>query len=287
VRNVTRDSITDAFAAYCAGTPDARTKLLLTRLAAHLHAYAREVNLTHREWLAGIDMLYRAGRISTPERNEFILFSDVFGLSSLVDMLGTAEGRTEGSVLGPFHVAGSRWLELGGDAIGDNAGDHVVFLGRVLDAASGKPVPGAVLDVWQTAANGLYSNQDPQQPAGNLRFRMRSTENGSFAFTTVRPAPYTVPDDGPAGDMLHATARQPWRPSHFHFIVSAEGREPLTTEIFPDDDPHLDADAVFGVREALVVRFEPQTDPGAIPVSLAARERLRRPFYVVRYDFRI
>lgn len=287
MRTVTQDSITTAFAAYCADTPDARTKLVLTRLAAHLHSFAREVNLTHAEWQIGIDMLYRAGRISTPERNEFILFSDVFGLSSLVDMLGSGAGRTEGSVLGPFHVADSRWLEYGGDVIGDNEGDHVVFHGRILDAASGAPLPGAALDVWQTAANGLYSNQDPEQPVGNLRFRMRSAEDGAFAFTTVRPAPYTVPSDGPVGDLLRATGRHPWRPSHFHFIISAEGRKPLTTEIFPDDDPYLDADAVFGVREALVIHYEAQTGLEKLPARIAARDRLKRPFYLVRRDFRI
>lgn len=287
MRSITADSITEAFAAYCAGAPDARTRHVLTHLAKHLHAFAREVGLTHAEWQLGIEMLYQAGKISSPERNEFILFSDVFGLSSLVDMLGSGAGRTEGSVLGPFHVAGSRWLDPGGDAIGENEGDHVVFVGRVLEAASGAPVAGAVLDVWQTAGNGLYSNQDPQQPAGNLRFRMRAGDDGAFAFSTVRPAPYTVPNDGPVGDMLRATARHPWRPSHFHFIVSAQGRNPLTTEIFPDDDPYLDADAVFGVRESLVVHYEAMHDIEKIPVPIAARDRLKRPFYLARHDFRI
>jgi hydroxyquinol 1,2-dioxygenase len=225
--------------------------------------------------------------LGIPQRNEFVLFSDVLRLSSLVDMIGSGGGRTEYSNLGPFHIAESAWLEVGGDMIGQNPGEHVAVHGRVLDAASGAPVPGAVLDIWQTASNGLYSNQDPRQPEGNLRRRMRTGADGAYAFTTVRPGPYTVPDDGPVGELLRATGRHAWRPAHFHFIVSAEGRRPLTTELFPEDDPYIDADAVFGVREGLVVRLVEESDPAAVPVKLAAGGRLRRPFYRVQYDFRI
>lgn len=287
MRSVTRDNLTDAFIAYCEKTSDPRLKFVLSRLAAHLHEFAKEVELTHEEWLAGIDALYRAGDISSPERNEFVLFSDVLGLSSLVDMIGSRAGRTEFSNLGPFHIAAAKWLEVGGDLIGATPGEQVVFYGHVREAASGAPVPGAVLDIWQTAANGLYSNQDPAQPDGNLRCRMKTDANGGYAFTTVRPGPYTVPDDGPVGDLLRATGRQPWRPAHFHFIISAKGHRSLTTEIFPEDDPYIDQDAVFGVRARLAVKLLKETDPAAVPFALAARERLKRPFYRVQYDFRI
>lgn len=287
MRAVTQDTITEAFIAYCAKTADPRLKFVLSRLAHHLHAFATEVGLTHEEWLKGIEMLYRAGRISSPQRNEFVLFSDLFGFTSLVDMINSSGAGTQFSNLGPFYIGGSQWLEVGGDMIGQNEGDQLVFYGRVLDAASGKPVAGAVLDIWQTASNGLYSNQDPRQPEGNLRRRMRTGADGGYAFTTVRPAPYTVPDDGPAGELLRATGRHAWRPAHFHFIVSAEGRRSLTTEIFPEDDPYIDEDAVFGVREELAVKLVPETDPAVVPFALAAHERLKRPFYRLEYDFRI
>ncbi len=287
MQSVTQDTITDAFEAYCEKTADPRLKFVLSKLAAHLHAFTKEVGLTHEEWRAAMTLLERAGQISTPERSEFILFSDVLGLTSLVDMINSGDGRTEYSNLGPFYIAGAQWLEVGGDLTGDNDGDHVVFYGRVLDASSGKPVPGAVLELWQTAANGLYSNQDPKQAEGNLRCRMKTDANGGYAFTTTRPAPYTVPEDGPVGDLLRATGRRPWRPAHFHFLISAQGLRSLTTEIFPDDDPYIDEDPVFGVRERLSVRMAKATDLTGIPYPLAAASRLRKPFYRIHYDFLI
>lgn len=287
MRSVTKDTITDAFVNYCRKTKDPRLKFVLSRLAAHLHEFAKEVELTHEEWLQGMDLLYRAGRISSPERSEFILFSDVLGLSAVVDMVGSGGKRTEYSNLGPFHIADAKWLEPGGDMIGTGDGDHVAFYGRVLDARSGAPVPGAVLDIWQTAANGLYSNQDPAQPEGNLRCRMKTDAGGRYGFTTVRPAPYTVPDDGPVGDLLRATGRHPWRPAHFHFMITAEGYRPLTTEIFPADDPYIDQDAVFGVRHRLVVDLVPETNPTRVPFKMTAASCLKTPFFRVEYDFRI
>lgn len=287
MRSVTQHTITDAFIGYCRNTGNPRLKLVLSRLAAHLHAFAKEVELTHEEWLQGMELLYQAGQISSPERSEFILFSDVLGLSATVDMIGSRGERTEYSNLGPFHIASSEWLEPGGDMIGSSEGDHVAFYGRVLDARSGAPVAGAVLDIWQTAANGLYSNQDAAQPEGNFRRRMKTGADGGYAFTTVRPGPYTVPDDGPVGELLRATGRHAWRPAHFHFMISAEGHRTLTTEIFPDDDPYIDEDTVFGVRDRLAVKLVEETDPSAVPVALAARDRLKRPFYRVQYDFRI
>ena len=287
MKSVNQDTITDAFVAYCEKTTSPRLKLVLSKLAAHLHAFTKEVGLTHEEWRTAMTLLDRAGQISSPERSEFILFSDVLGLTSLVDMINSGDGRTEYSNLGPFYIAGAQWLDIGGDLIGDNDGDHVVCHGRVLDATSRKPVPGAVLEIWQTASNGLYSNQDPKQPDGNLRCRMKPDANGGYAFTTVRPAPYTVPEDGPVGDLLRVTGRRPWRPAHFHFLISAADRRTLTTEIFPDDDPFINEDPVFGVREKLAVRLVEETDPSVIPHPLAAANRLRRPFYRIHYDFLI
>lgn len=286
MRNVTPDTITDAFLGYCADSTAPRLRTVLELFVRHLHAFAREAHLTHAEWNAAIDFLYRAGKISTPERNEFILTSDVLGLSSLVDMINTPAGATASSVLGPFHIADMPVLPWGADLIRDNAGDPVVVAGTVSDDA-GRPLAGAQLDVWQTAANGLYSNQDPAQARDNLRFRMRCDEAGRFAFSSVRPAPYTVPSDGPVGDLLRATGRHPWRPSHFHFIVTAAGCRPLVTELFPADDRYLDEDAVFGVREDLVMAFSQQTDRASAPAGLEIRDRLPVPYARVDLEIRL
>lgn len=287
MQSVDKDTITEAFIAYCSKSTEPRVKLVLSKLAEHLHAFAKETNLTHEEWQAAMNLLGRAGEISSPERSEFILFSDVLGLTALVDMINSGNGRTAYSNLGPFYIAGAPWLDVGGDMIGDNEGDQIVFHGQVLAAETRKPVPGAVLDLWQTAANGLYSNQDPKQPDYNLRRRIRTDENGGYAFTTVRPAPYTVPEDGPVGDMLRATGRRPWRPAHYHFSISAEGFRSVVTEIFHHDDPYIDEDPVFGVREELVVHSTAETDLSGISHQLVAAKRLKQPFFRIHYNFMI
>lgn len=286
MRNVDQQSITQAFLDYCGEDTDPRMRVILERLAHHLHAFTREVELTHEEWRKAVEFLTAAGNITTPERNEFILLSDVLGLSSLVDMIHSPKEATASSVLGPFHIQGAPDLPVGGDLKGDNDGDTVVVQGRVL-TSDGKPIPGAALEIWQTAENGLYSNQDNAQPDYNLRARQVVGEDGGYAFTTIRPAPYTVPDDGPVGDLLRATGRHPWRPSHLHFIIEAEGFRTLVTELFPDDDPYLDEDAVFGVREDLTMHYREGSAPKDAPADLDARDRLTTPFYVIDFDFHL
>ncbi len=281
MRNVTDKTITQAVIHSFDGATNPRLRQLLERLTYHLHAFARDVNLTHEEWKAGIDFLYRAGKISDEARNEFILTSDVLGFSSLVDMLQSGAGATEHSALGPFHAEGSPPLAVGGDIKRDNDGDPMLVRGRVLNA-SGQPVPAAQLDFWQAAINGLYWQQDPAQDQHNLRFRMITGHDGAYAFTTVRPAPYSVPYDGPVGDLLRAGGRHAWRPAHFHFIVSAPEYRPLTTEVFFADDRYIDEDAVFGVRESLVVTAGLNDDR-----ALAQRYRLPTPFHSVEFDFRL
>ncbi len=285
MRTVTKDSITEAFLNYCGTDTDPRLRFVLERFVHHLHDFAKEVSLTHAEWQKAIELLTKAGEISTPERNEFILFSDVVGLSSLVDMINSPGGATPSSVLGPFHIRGAPDLQVGGDLRKDNAGTTVLVRGRVTDS-SGAPIPGAELEIWQTADNGLYSNQDPAQPDYNLRAHMTADDEGRYAFTTVRPAPYTVPDDGPVGELLRATGRHPWRPSHFHFIVTAEGYESLITELFPADDKYLDEDAVFGVREELVLNYDRKDAVAPADQAHAAAE-LVAPYYTVDFDFRL
>ncbi len=281
MRNVTADTITQAVVRSFDGTADPRLRLIVEKLVHHLHAFAREVNLTPAEWKAGIDFLHRAGKISSDARNEFILASDVLGLSSLVDLLASGAGATEHSALGPFHAEGSPLLEVGGDLKQNNAGEPMLVRGRVLDTG-GRPLAGAQLDFWQAAVNGKYWQQDPEQDPHNLRFRMITGEDGMYAFTTVRPAPYTVPYDGPVGDLLRAGGRHAWRPAHFHFIVSAEGFRALTTEVFFTGDRYIDEDAVFGVRESLLVNLRMDNDAG-----LAQRYRLPLPFHRMEFDFRL
>lgn len=281
MRDVNAGNITQAVIRSFDGAVDPRLRLIVEKLVHHLHAFARDVNLTPEEWKAGIDFLHRAGKISTDARNEFILMSDVLGLSSLVDMLASGVGATERSALGPFHAEGSPLLEVGGDLKLGNDGEPMLVRGRVLDAGN-KPVGGAQLDFWQAAVNGKYWQQDPEQDPHNLRFRMITGDDGAYAFTTVRPAPYTVPYDGPVGDLLRAGGRHAWRPAHFHFIVSAGSYRALTTEVFFADDRYIDEDAVFGVRDSLLVTPILASDP-----DLAKRYRLPLPFHSMEFDFHL
>jgi hydroxyquinol 1,2-dioxygenase len=247
----------------------------------HLHEFAREVELRPEEWRAGIDFLTRAGAITDDQRNEFVLASDILGLTSLTDLLQSIPGATERSVLGPFHAEGSPPVAVGADIARDNAGEKVLVRGRVLDTA-GQPVGGATLDFWQADATGRYWQTDPSQSPDNLRFVMRVADDGRYAFTTVRPAPYAVPEDGPVGELLRAGGRHAWRPAHFHFRVLADGYAPLTTELFPDDDPYIDQDAVFGVRRSLAVPFTRSES-----AADAETYRLPVPFRLVEFDFRL
>jgi hydroxyquinol 1,2-dioxygenase len=280
MRNVNESTLTAAVIASFAKSDNARFRFLIESLIAHLHAYARETSLTPEEWKASIDFLYNAGKISDDARNEFILTSDVLGLSSLVDMLQSGRNATERSALGPFHADGSLLLAVGGDLKRDNDGETLLVRGRVMNV-DGTAIANATLDFWQAAANGFYWQQDPAQDKNNLRCKMITDGEGRYAFTTIRPAPYTVPYDGPVGNLLRAGGRHAWRPAHLHFIVSAPGYRSLTTEVFFADDKWVDEDAVFGVRESLVVKTKPAGE------SDLRAHRLQRPCDVVDFDFHL
>jgi len=273
VRDVNADTLTQAFATYAARAENARTKEVLCSLAKHLHAFVKETRLTHAEWMAGLMALTRAGEVTTPERNEFILFSDLFGVSALVDMVNTPPGATSCSNLGPFHQRGAPALPDGGDLWKGQPGEVMVVTGRVTDAATGEGIAAATLDLWQNADNGFYAAQDSAQPAKNYHALLRCAADGSFAFSTTRQQPYTVPYDGPAGDMLRALGRDAWRPAHLHVIAEAAGYRALVTELFLEDDPYLDRDAVFGVRSDLVVPLGTLAREDT-PPHLLARDRL-------------
>lgn len=283
MRNLSLDNITDAAVGSFSGLPDARQRELVQTLVRYLHAYAREVKLSHAEWRAALGFLHRVGDISTPERSEHSLLSDVTGLSSLVDLLWSQAGATPGSNLGPFHAAGSPWRDNPANLIGDNVGNRVLLRARVLDM-QGRPLAGAEVDFWQNAADGLYWQQDPSQPTDNLRCRLRTGANGSFEIATIRPVPYQIPTDGPAYlELVQPAGRGSWRPAHYHLIVSMPGYRTLVTEVFDAEDPYLERDAVFGVREALVGYYVEEQDP-------AAAQRLGLPeptVQVMRMDFRL
>ncbi|MCP4819851.1 MAG: hydroxyquinol 1,2-dioxygenase, partial [Shimia sp.] len=274
--------ITDVFTSYFGEDTNPRVKEVLSALARHMHDFAREVNLTHDEWQTGIEFLTRTGEITTPERQEFVLLSDVMGLSSLVDMLHSTPEATSSSVLGPFHVSNPPPLAMGGDMKRDFEGEVLLVEGTVKDT-DGNPIPGAQIDIWQTAPNGMYSSQDPEQDIHSFHGLMTADENGRYAFTTVRPVEYTVPSDGPVGDILNATGRHPWRPSHLHYIVSADGFRSLVTEVFPDDDPYLDQDTVFGVRDDLVMTYV-KCPAGSFPEGFALSGSVDESFSSVDFD---
>ncbi|XVQ06702.1 dioxygenase [Spirillospora sp. CA-255316] len=258
------EDLTRAVLARIAATPDERLREVMVSLVGHLHAFARDVGLREPELMAAVRFLTETGRTCTDDRQEFVLLSDTLGLSSLVDELDGAGdgGATPSTILGPFYVPGAPFRASGASiADVDLGGEPLLVNGEVTDTA-GRPLAGAVADVWQTAPNGRYDVQDPGQPRHNLRGRFRTDAEGRFSFRTVRPVSYPIPDDGPVGRLLRATGRHPWRAAHIHAIVSAPGHRAVTTTVFDAQDAHIGSDAVFGVKPDLARTFERARDGG-------------------------
>ncbi|MEV3967810.1 intradiol ring-cleavage dioxygenase [Streptomyces sp. NPDC050698] len=279
--DVTGPDVTAQALASLRGTADPRLRELLTGLVRHLHDFARETRLTRQEWERAIAFLTATGQTCTETRQEFILLSDVLGLSMLVETLSGdhAAGATESTVLGPFHLTESPVRALGDDIDLVGGGEKCVVSGRVR-SADGTPLPGAVVDVWQADDKGYYDVQQPGvQPAGNGRGLFTADAEGRFWFRTCVPAAYPIPTDGPVGGLLRATGRHPYRPAHIHFIASAEGHAPVTTHIFVAGGEHLDSDAVFAVKRSLVQDFAQTDDP-----SLAREFGVDNPFRHARFD---
>ncbi len=281
MQNMTENEITAEVLKRFENTENPRVKQIVTSLISHLHAFVREVELTEEEWFESIHFLTETGQKCTHTRQEFILLSDTIGVSMLVDLLNhrKPDGATESTVFGPFYTPGAPEMESGGNIARKDAGPACVVSGRVTDLA-GTPIKGALLDVWQTSSNGFYDSQDPSQPAFNMRGKFRSDENGHYSIQTAVPVSYPIPVDGPVGKMLNLTGRHPNRPAHIHFIVSAEGFEPVTTHLFDATDSYIDSDAVFGVKNSLLctfVRHEAEEE--------AAQHNVSAPFYTVDYDF--
>jgi len=237
---------------------DPRLKQVMTSLVRHLHAFVKDVELTQDEWGVAIDFLTKTGQMCDGNRQEFILLSDVLGVSMLVDAINNRRpsGATENTVLGPFHVPGAPVLPMGSNICLDGKGEACRFEGRVLDTA-GNPVEGATLDVWSDNAEGFYDVQQPGiQPQWNNRGRFVTGADGRYSFTGIKPVSYPIPDDGPVGKMLGALGRHPNRPGHMHYMVTAPGYQKIVTHTFVGGDEWLASDAVFGVKASLIAPFE-------------------------------
>ncbi|MEU7816547.1 maleylacetate reductase and hydroxyquinol 1,2-dioxygenase domain-containing protein [Pseudonocardia sp. NPDC049154] len=284
--SATLDGLTAQVAATFAGTEDPRLRALLTDLVPRLHAFAVDNDLTQAEWQQGIDFLTRTGRACTDTRQEFVLLSDTLGLSSVVDVLDNSRtpDTTPSAVLGPFYVEGPPELPQGADVSAGLPGTPLYVDVTVTDTED-RPVPDAVVDVWQSNEDGFYDVQLPDLDGPVLRGRLRTDVEGRLRFRSILPSEYPIPDDGPVGAMLRAAGRHPYRAPHLHFMIDAPGHRRLVTQLFVRGGRYLDSDAVFGVKEDLIVDFEPRTGPtpDGAPVQGEWRE-LRYTFRIARTD---
>ena len=276
-----QDQVTEAVLRAMAGAPDARLREIMESLVRHLHAFAREVRLTEPEWEKAVEFVTGLGQATTDTHNEVILASDAVGLSTLVCLLNNGDaGNTEtaAALLGPFWRMNSPRTEAGGSIVRcETPGDPLFATCRVRDTA-GRPLAGVEVDVWQASPAGMYENQDDSQADMNLRGKFMTDAEGRFHFRTVKPAGYPVPTHGPVGELLRAQKRHPYRPSHLHFLLYKQGCKTLVTQVFVDDDEHLESDVVFGVTRSLIGRFEKREGDAPAP-------DIAGPWYALDYVF--
>jgi len=283
--NFNEHDLTDEVLRSFANTPDKRLKFIIEETVKSLHDLVRRTELTFEEWNQAIEFLTRTGQTCTPLRQEFILLSDVLGVSMLVDAVNhrEREGATETTVLGPFYVGEHRVTPHGAN-ISEGIDGEVMFVqSRVTDLA-GKPLAGAEIDVWHADDDGFYDSQKADYAAHgpSLRARFVTDADGRFSFRTILPCSYPIPTDGPVGDLITATQRHPMRPAHVHFLVKAEGYEPLITHVFLDGDQYLRSDVVFGVKDELIAHVEQRSDP-----ALPNGESVSGPWHLMSYDFQM
>jgi hydroxyquinol 1,2-dioxygenase len=278
---VNEDNITELAQQRWATAHSPRMAELMTALVRHVHAFAREVRLTEDEWAAAMRWLAATGRISDEKRQEFILGSDVLGLSMLVVQLNNrfAEKATPATVLGPFHIDGSPTAEYGDDMSDGIPGTPLFITGTVTDT-DGQPLPGATLDVWQADADGNYESQLPEIDEARLRAKYRTREDGTYCVRTIAPRGYSIPMDGPVGDLIRQTDISHFRPAHVHFLIDVPGHRRLITHLFQQGADYLDSDVVFGTQDALVVPFV-EHPAGPTPDG----GRIDRPYLHATFDF--
>jgi hydroxyquinol 1,2-dioxygenase len=283
MREFDEKSITQAVIARMAESDDPRFRQVMTSLITHLHNFVREVQLTEGEWINALLFLTDVGKTCTDKRQEFILLSDTLGISILVITLNHPAngGTTDSTVLGPYYWEGAPELPAGTNLAIGVKGDPTYYSGRVLDEG-GKPISGAVLDVWSGDGEGTYDMQMEGDVGMKARGRIRTDAAGRYSFWSIRPEYYPVPSDGPVGVMLRKMGRHPMRPGHIHMIVSAPGYDSLTTHLFAAGSQYLDSDAVFGVKDSLITSFK-RHEAGKAPDG-ATRDA---PYYTVEYDFRL
>lgn len=279
--NLNEDTITQAVLARHADMPNVRLREIMTSLVQHLHAFAREVNLTEVEWFEGIKFLTETGHMCSDKRQEFILLSDTLGLSTLVmaQQNHKPAGCTEATVFGPFHVEGSTEYPLGAD-IANGARGEPCFVSGTVGGIDGKPIPHARLEVWQADEDGFYDVQYAGLDQHQARGTLHTDAQGKYHFRSILANSYPIPHDGPVGKMLEALGRHPWRPAHLHFRIQAEGYETLITHVFRRGDEYLDSDAVFGVRSTLIADWA-RHEAGTAPDGTACAS----PFYTLNFDF--
>lgn len=265
MNDTTESDLTKAVLAQFSGAQDPRLREILLSLTSHLHAFARETSLTFDEWMKGIEFLTRVGHMCTENRQEFILLSDVMGLSMLVDAIGHRGDQkvSESTVLGPFFVESAPEIPLDVDIGAGHPGTPLHISVTVADS-NGQPLPQAEVIVWHTDEDGLYDIQHSGDRGLFLRGRFRTDQNGELRFWTIVPPPYPIPDDGPVGDLLRHSGRHPWRPAHVHFMISAPHHRTLVTHLFVAGGDYLDSDAVFGVKQSLIVDLA-EHSPGRAP----------------------
>ncbi|OCK73662.1 cathecol 1,2-dioxygenase [Lepidopterella palustris CBS 459.81] len=256
LKDLNIENITENVQLINSNTPDPRLKYVLERLVSHLHDFARETRLSTNEWMAGINFLTAVGQMCSDVRQEFILLSDTLGLSLLVDSIDHPKppASTEGTVLGPFHTHDAEHEPAGTLISSDPDGVPCLVLCTVKDTA-GRPISGVKIDIWETDSHGFYDVQRPDRNGPDGRTVMQSDREGVFWFKAVVPVPYAIPHDGPVGKMLKLLNRHPYRPSHMHFMFDKPGYDHLITALYLRDDPYESSDAVFGVKESLVVEL--------------------------------
>ena len=274
------DNLTDLAAERWGNIADPRLRQVMTSMIKHLHGFVRDVEPTPQEWFAAIDWLTRTGKMSTDKRQEFILGSDILGVSMLVDAINhrLPTGATPTTVEGPFHVKDSPEL-TSGDNMADGAPGEPLFITGTVRGLDGKAVAGATLDVWQTDGDGLYEAQREVEGPW-LRALYHAAPDGSYAIRTVAPIGYTIPMDGTIGELMKRTKISHMRPAHVHFQVDAPGYDSVVTHLFKNGDPYIETDVVYGVKKELIVEFE-RKPPGRAPTG----EDVPTAFHVVKYDF--
>jgi protocatechuate 3,4-dioxygenase beta subunit len=276
------DDVTSAVLEAMAQADNPRLREIAASFVRHMHAFAREVRLTEAEYDIGVDFLNRIGKATHDSHNEGILFADAIGFSTLVCLLNNGKAgasETAAALLGPFWRANSPRTENGGSIVRSQTPGPELFVACEIVDVAGKPLPNVEVDVWQSSPVGLYENQDDTQADMNLRGKFTTDAAGRLSFRSVKPAGYPVPTNGPVGEMLRAQNRHPYRPAHIHFLGFKPGYKTLITQVFVDDDEHLESDVVFGVTRALVGDYR-RHDEGEPPAT-----DVRAPWYTLNYRF--